>query len=306
MNLLRSLISVLIFPGLLYALPAGWLMCGFERKLRARLQGRIGPPLSQPFFDFVKLLSKRPVERAKSDLMLLTGLTLVAVVATIGALALLPVFAGDTGFAGDLILIIGLLEMAPICVILAGYVSKSIYGEIGATREAIVSIASNVPFLAALVAMAASAGTLRMSQVATGTPWQVRTFALLAVLLCLPVKLRLNPFSLANAEHELLSGPLAEYDGRRLALWELVHSLEWVALTGLTATLLIPFRSPHWILNVFGFALLSLALVQLLTIAASSTARLKLGQATRLLWYGGCIVSAAALAAAALLHSGGN
>ena len=45
MNLSSAFFSLLIFPGLLYALPAGWLMLGLVRKLKARFQGRIGPPL---------------------------------------------------------------------------------------------------------------------------------------------------------------------------------------------------------------------------------------------------------------------
>ena len=67
MNPLRSLLALLVFPGLLYALPMGWLMLGMERKLRARFQGRIGPPLSQPFYDVVKLLAKWPVPRVAAD-----------------------------------------------------------------------------------------------------------------------------------------------------------------------------------------------------------------------------------------------
>ena len=46
MNLAQALAALLVFPGLLYALPMGWLMLGTERKLRARFQGRIGPPLT--------------------------------------------------------------------------------------------------------------------------------------------------------------------------------------------------------------------------------------------------------------------
>ena len=52
----RALLALLVFPGLLYALPAGWLMLGLERKLRARFQRRIGPPIVQPVYDFLKLL----------------------------------------------------------------------------------------------------------------------------------------------------------------------------------------------------------------------------------------------------------
>ena len=156
MNPLQALLALLVFPGLLYALPMGWLMLGSERKMRARLQGRLGPPVTQPFWDTVKLLAKWPAPRVPADIRIFSLLPLLAVGSAVGALALLPVSTGESGFAGDLILLVTLLEIPPMCLILAGYASRSIYGEVGATREAVVSIAANVPFLAALIGIVVS------------------------------------------------------------------------------------------------------------------------------------------------------
>jgi len=306
MNAIQALIASLVFPGLLYAVPMGWLMLGTERKLRARFQGRLGPPITQPFWDFVKLLAKWPAPRVRADIDLLAGLPLLAVGSAIGVLALLPVSAGESGFAGDLILLVGLLEIPALCLILAGYASRSIYGEVGATREAVVSIAANVPMLGALIAMATAAGSLHLSIIATQTPWMVRVPALATILLCVPVKLRINPVSLANAEQELLSGPLAEFDGRLLALWELAHALEWVALTGFVITLTVPFRSGVPMLNGLLFVLASFALVPLLTLLASATARLKLAQTTRLLWRWASASAALALLVSMVMRQGGR
>ena len=169
MTLVYSLLALLVFPGVLYGLPMGWLMLGAERKMRARMQGRIGPPLTQQFWDLVKLLAKSPAARTYADTPLLTGLPLLAAASMLGVLAMLPVLGQDRGFAGDLILIIALLEMPPLCLILAGYASRSIYGEVGATREGLVMIASNVPFLAAIVAMATAAGSFRVATIAAAT-----------------------------------------------------------------------------------------------------------------------------------------
>lgn len=302
----RSLLALLVFPGLAYALPMGWLMLGLERKLRARMQGRIGPPLSQPFFDCVKLLAKHPVARVRADAALLTGLPLLAVGTTLGALALLPVLPGAQGFPGDVVLLVTLLEIAPMCLVLAGFASRSVYGEVGATREAILAIVSTVPLLGAIVAMAAAAGTLHLSELVAATPWTVRLPAVLAVALCLPVKLRTNPFSVANAEQEILAGPLTEFDGRRLALWELAHALEFVALTGLVVTLAVPVRSGRWLVDAPAFAIASLAVVVPLTALAAATARLKLGQATRWFWRWPSAAAAVALALSFLARQGGR
>jgi len=302
MNPAHAIAALLVFPGLLYALPMGLLMVGSERKLRARFQGRIGPPLTQPFYDLVKLAAKWPLPRARGERDIMALFPLLSIGAMIGALALLPVFHDNSGFAGDLMLLVGLLEIPPICLVLAGYASRSIYGEIGANREAAIDISCNVPFFAALVAMAVAAGSLQTTNIAFAAPWQVRVPALLAVLSCLPVKLRLNPFSIANAEQELLAGPLTESEGRLLALWELAHILEWVALIGFAVTIAIPGRPGGRMLDVLLFAGASLVVVVLLTLFASATARLKLRQATRLLWRCSTVLAAIALAAALLLR----
>ena len=92
MNPAQSLRALLLFPGLLYALPMGWLMLGAERKLRARFQGRIGPPITQPFWDLIKLLAKSPVARVISDRGLLAGLPTSRPISAVGDHAL----AGET------------------------------------------------------------------------------------------------------------------------------------------------------------------------------------------------------------------
>jgi NADH-quinone oxidoreductase subunit H len=302
MNLAQALAALLIFPGLLYAVPMGGLMLGTERKLRARLQGRIGPPLIQPFYDLVKLLAKWPLPRAAGERALLAFFPLLSMGAMIGASALLPVFRGGSGFAGDLILLVGLLEIPPVCMVLAGYASRSIYGEVGANREAAIEISCNIPFFTALIAMAASANSLRTATIALATPWQVRLGAVLAILICLPVKLRLNPFSISNAEQEVLAGPLVEADGRLLALWELTEGLEWATLIGFVVTVGIPSRSDEWWIDAMIFVACSLGLVFLLTLLASGTARLKLRQVTRLLSRCSFVLAAISMGTAFLLR----
>ena len=102
------------------------------------------------------------------------------------------------------------------------------------------------------------------------------------------------------------AGPLTEFDGRLLALWELAHALEWVALTGFVITLAAPFRSASGPMNGFLFVLASFALVPVLTLLASSTARLKLAQATRLLWRWASTSAALALLISLVMRQGGR
>ncbi len=117
--------------------------------------------------------------------------------------------------------------------------------------------------------------------------------------MCLPVKLRINPFSVSNAEQEIYSGPATEFGGSQLAMWELAHGLEWVVLTGLAVCLGLP-RTGAPVIDVTLFAGLSLVLVVLLSFLAAGTARLKVAQAARFYWRWGMGLALAALILAML------
>lgn len=159
MNLTTALARLLIFPGLLFAVPAAWFFLWVERKAVALMQGRIGPPFMQPFFDFIKLLGKDTPPREGIGGLLMKAWPLIAVSSAAGAVALLPVLPSSGGFQGDLILLLALLELPSMCIIAAGFSSRSIFGEIGSAREAVLSVSYNVVFLLAIISIAASQHT---------------------------------------------------------------------------------------------------------------------------------------------------
>jgi NADH-quinone oxidoreductase subunit H len=294
MSLLRAAIQMLVFPGLVYAVLASFFMLWLQRKINARLQGRIGPPFYQPFFDFVKLLGKEPIKRPALQGFVMAALPSAAVAATLGAVALLPVLPSGAGFPGDLVLLVALIEVGPLLAVLGGFASRSMWGELGAAREAVMTAAYNLPFLTALIALGWTSD-LSISRLATTAPWSVRLLALAAILLCLPAKLHLNPFSISSAEQEIYAGVNTEYDGPRLALWELSHGLEWVALTGLFAVLSVPLAGVADVWRVLAFLAISLFVVVVLSVAAASTARLKLAQTARWFWLWGLLLAGSAL-----------
>jgi NADH-quinone oxidoreductase subunit H len=294
MTLERALIGLLIFPGVLYAVPMAWLMAWIYRKVTARIQGRIGPPLLQPIYDFLKLLAKQPVPRPPMQGFVMTSLPVFAAGTALGAIALLPILPAG-GFAGDLILLVALIEVAPLAAVFAGFASRSLFGSIGGTREAVLVLAYNLPFLTALFALSVAAGSFSLAGLVAEPLWVVRVPVLLALLLTMPVKLHINPFSTASAEQEIYTGATTEYDGPRLALWEFAHALEWVVVTGLWAALVLPTEILPWPVRILLFSAISVVLAVVLTTVSAATARLKIMQVSKFYWLWGFGVALVAL-----------
>jgi NADH-quinone oxidoreductase subunit H len=278
-----ALARLLIFPGLLFAVPAAWFFLWVERKAVALMQGRVGPPFMQPFFDFIKLLGKTTPPRDGLGGLLMKLWPVLAVSSAAGAVGLLPILPSSGGFEGDLILLLALMEVPSMSIIAAGFSSRSLFGEIGSAREAVLSVSYNIVFLMAIVSIAASQHTFRLEALAQLPYSPLRLLGIAALLVCLPAKLHLNPFSLPNAEQEIYSGPMTEYAGPELAMWELSHGLEWVAATGLVAALVAPHVTVWWLAALI-FVALCFAIVLLLSVIASATARLAIDTTVRFYW----------------------
>jgi len=291
-------LAVLVWPGLLGAGLLGFFYLWLARKLVARLQGRRGPPFLQPFFDFVKLLGKDTVIPRGADPGVFHLLPLVSVAAILLGLMIVPVpGSAGTSFPGDIVLLLYLLEMPVVCDVLAGYVSQSIYGQVSAMREAVLSLGYNLPFLAAVIAMAQTARSFRLDEL-QHTPFGVVTvLAVIAFLLAIPARLKSNPFSIPNAEQEIVAGAHIEYNGAPLAIFELAHALETVLLFDAFYVLFLP-RFVSGMLNAVLYVASGLVLMGLATLAAATTARLTLLRAFRFYWVWGGLAAAAAMVVA--------
>lgn len=304
LDILNALLALLVWPGLIGSLLLGWFLMWMSRKVLARLQGRQGPPFYQPFFDTVKLLSKRTVIPRGVNPTLFFALPVLSLVSMTGALALLPTpFSPSISFNGDLILLLYLLEMPALIDILAGYVTRSPYAQVGAAREAALMLGYNLPFLTGMIAIALQSGSARLADIAANPIGPVTLLASMALLLAMPARMKTTPFSIPNAESEIVAGPHLEYNGLPLGLFELVHGLELVALSGLLAGLIVnPLAAITGPLAALLLYLLLVCLIILLTVLLSgATARLQLQHALRFYWRWGALAAVLALTVAALL-----
>ena len=107
---LRYLAYILIFPGFLFCFLTGMLLCGIDRKLVARMQKRIGPPVLQPFYDFFKLLGKETIVPAAANRVVFLAAPLVGLAAQVVLQLFIPVFS-FSAFRGvaDVIVVLYLL-----------------------------------------------------------------------------------------------------------------------------------------------------------------------------------------------------
>ena len=217
-------LAVLIFPGFLFTGAVGMLSSWIDRKVTARVQWRVGPPLLQPLYDFVKLLGKETIVPEGNRIIPfllapLGGLAAVTVVSFILWLPILnwPVFA-PLSFSGDIILIVYLLTIPSLCVIIGGSSTCNPLGSLGSSREMKLILAYELPFILAItVPIIQSGGLVRLDSLVA---YQAQhgaamlhfsgLFALLAAIPCMQAKLTLVPFDIPEAETEIIAGPYTD------------------------------------------------------------------------------------------------
>jgi ech hydrogenase subunit B len=229
-----------IVAGLIYlvlAPLAGGLLAGADRIISARMQGRVGPPLLQPFYDVAKLLGKstRQVNPVAEPLLL----------GHVGFMALTGVLVVS---GTDLLFTAFVFALAALCLVLAAGSVNSPYSFTGAERELIVLLATEPFFVLMLAAVCKVTGESSFAAV-LASPARVALElpgVLLAFLFVATIKLRKSPFDISISHHphqELVKGLTTDMSGRLIAWVELTHWYESVLL-GLFMVLLFNWSVP--------------------------------------------------------------
>lgn len=214
-----------IFTGILYVLLApfvGGLLAGIDRKITARMQGRIGPPLLQPFYDVGKLFLKENLVVRPSQNMF------------VKFFLIMTIFTGALMFSGgDLLLVIFALTLAGVFFVLGGFKSSSPYSFIGAHRETLQMMSYEPAVLLVAVGMYMVTGSFQIQDIVLYPKALIFDLPgiFLAFLFILPIKFRKSPFDLSTSHHahqEIVKGITTEFSGRTLALIEIAHWYEYV------------------------------------------------------------------------------
>jgi len=252
----------------------GGLLDGIDRKLSARMQGRIGPSVLQPFYDVRKLLNKQTIVVRQSQTFLLLSY------------CALMIFTGCLFYGGsDLLMCFFVLSTAAVFLYFAAVVSSSPYSSIGASRELIQMMAYEPAVLMTCVGFYLSENSFYVSQIVS-TKWSAVTrlpgcFA--AFVFILTIKMRKSPFDLSTSHHahqELVKGLTTEMGAKNLALYTVTEWYENIFLLGVVGLFFIN-RNPGSIV----LAVLAVLAVYFLEILIDNTcARVKYQSMMKAAW----------------------
>ena len=249
MTFLINLVQLLIFPGLLFCVVFGVLMAGIDRKLVARMQRRVGPPILQPWYDFVKCCAKETIIPRCAKKAIFIGAPYLGLACLIVIALFIPVGSYGSAFTAgaDLVVILYLLTIAGVTLIIGASSTGSPYAGVGLSREMVAMISYELPFVLVLLAVGRVAGadsglgctfslsTIAAYQAANGpliAHWALIPAAI-AMLLVIPCEVGSHPFDIAEAETEICEGALTEYSGHPLGVFRLSHYVKMYIMTAL-------------------------------------------------------------------------
>jgi NADH-quinone oxidoreductase subunit H len=279
--------------GFLLTAAIGLLASWIDRKVTARVQYRVGPPILQPLIDIIKLSGKEtlvPAGASKATFLMAPVLGFGSVVVVSTLLWMNDIRIGQ-GFVGDLIVAIYLLTIPSISIIIGGFASANPFASIGASREMKLVLGYELPFvLAVLVPVIKSGYSIRigdilMSQAQNGVVVGSLsgTLALIVTIMCVQAKLALVPFDMPEAETELSGGVLIEYSGSGLAVYRLMKNMLLFTLPFFLIILFMGGLRFDGIHLLYG-ALKYVGIVALITVIRNTNPRVRIDQAVKFFW----------------------
>ncbi|RLF40995.1 MAG: NADH-quinone oxidoreductase subunit H [Thermoplasmata archaeon] len=299
----------------LFGIIIGLLYKGIDRKIAAHMQGRVGPPIRQPFLDVIKLFVKENIVPDNAIPWVFHLAPIIGLIASITILLYLPiggfpaVLDGIITSKGDLILLLYLLIIPSLALVTGGFSSGSPYAIVGAQREMATMIAYEFPLAIIIVTIAWRLSLMQnvshvftLSTITSIPLWNIlgplgfigMILLLLTLIIVTPAELSKIPFDAPEAETEIAGGLLVEYSGRNLAMFYLTDAVKTVAMGSIIIALFFPYNLspilsmngyPAYIID-FLFYLLKLFLVILfsVTLIRVGVARLKIDQIVYTYW----------------------
>ncbi len=268
MNILIIILIIILAPA------AGGLLTGIDRILSARMQGRQGPPLLQPFYDVLKLMHKESIEVNSMHRFFIYISMIFAIFTTVIMLS-----------GGDILLAIFALTLGSVFFVLGGYASNSPYNTIGSERELLQIMAYEPMVLLTCIGLYYADKSFYIRDIISAKQPSILflpgVFA--GLIFILAFKLRKSPFDLSMSHHghqEIVKGITTEYSGRDLAIIEITHWYEVI----ISMSLVYVFFAASAPISRLIAVIVCLLVYLLEIIIDNAAARLKWQQALKSAW----------------------
>ena len=265
---------ILVLCYILLAPFLGGILEGFDRKISARMQGRVGPPIRQPFFDVIKLFKKQYIVVVHSVHFLL--LSYLAFMILTGAMF----FAG-----ADLMLCFFILSTAATFLYFAAVITNSPYSTIGSQRELVQMMAYEPAVLLTAVGFYISTGSFNVRTIIQQDYSLIMKMPgfFIAFVFIMTIKMRKSPFDTAASHHphqDLVKGITTDMGSKNLALFSITEWYENVFLMGVVALFIVN-KNP-W--SYLAAVLVILAIYFLEILIDNTSARMKYELMLKMTW----------------------
>jgi formate hydrogenlyase subunit 4 len=275
------------------------LLIGMIRTLKARLVGRRGPRVLQPYADLVKLMRKEAVVSTTTSWIFRVSPYVLFATMAVAALIVPVVLARPVlDFAG-LVLLMYLFVLGTFFLALAGLDAGSAFGGMGGSRAVAVAALAEPTVMLAILALALQAGTTNLGTIVerfarepmlAATPGHLLAFSALFIVMLaengrLPVDNPATHLELTMI-HEAM---VLEYSGHYLALVEWASAMKLFIFLTLLANLFLPWGMPTSagpVSIVLGIVVLAVKLAVLtaaLAVIETAVAKLRLFRVPELL-----------------------
>ena len=276
LEFLNNIVVASVIKGaivILALLTAFAYMTLIERRVVAKIQGRLGPNrvgpfgLFQPLADAIKMAFKEQIVPSQARKAIYLVAPIISVVVALSAFAVVPI--GNSWINGKpsvwdpvigdinvgLLWILSISSLAVYGIVLGGWASGNRYSLLGSLRSAAQMVSYETSLGLALSGTLMWAGTLSMvgivhAQLNQGI-WFVFAQPLGFVIYIIAGIAEVNraPFDLPEAEQELTAGYLTEYSGLRWSLYQMAEYINMITVSSIAATLFFG----GW--SFFGFGL---------------------------------------------------
>ena len=227
------------------------VLTGITRQVRAKLEGRVGPGVWQPWRELRKFTGK---ERIRPDgttvIFAVTPLFVAATTLIIAAIIPVVTTASVLDGDGDLFAVVGLLLLGTVALALAGLDTGTAFGGMGASREITIAALVEPSILMAVFALSIPVHSSNLGAIvaaaahrpgSVATPASALAFAALAIVVVaetgrLPVD-NTNTHLELTMIHEAM---VLEYAGPQFALIEWASAMRLTVLLALVANLFVP------------------------------------------------------------------